>query len=88
MYDNRFSKKYLEQVTQKYHLSHEIHCDYSNELESDAEDNYRSSSSGIVRLSNEESDSDRGKESSELDDNEIMEKIPKWKLLKCFQLKS
>ncbi|MBW0475132.1 hypothetical protein O181_014847 [Austropuccinia psidii MF-1] len=88
MHDNRFSKKYWKQETQKYNLSHEIHCDDSNELESDSEYNYSSSSSGIVRLSNEESDSDGGKESSELDENEIMEKIPKWKLLKRFQLKS
>ncbi|MBW0582234.1 hypothetical protein O181_121949 [Austropuccinia psidii MF-1] len=73
MNDKRFAEKYWEQATQKYDLSHEIHGDDSDESESDSEDNESSSISDIGSLSNEESDSDRGKGSNELDDNEIME---------------
>ncbi|MBW0493901.1 hypothetical protein O181_033616 [Austropuccinia psidii MF-1] len=73
MNEKRFSKKYWEKATQKYNLSHEIHGDDSDESESDSEDNERSSRSGIGSLSNDKSNSDREKESSDLDENEIME---------------
>ncbi|MBW0502960.1 hypothetical protein O181_042675 [Austropuccinia psidii MF-1] len=71
--DKRLSKKYWEQATHKYNLSHEINGDDSDESEPDSEDNERSSSSGIGSLSNEKRNSDREQEYSDLDDNEIME---------------